>query len=57
MVQLNSLQLQFDNLNVVFEEAIAKDYPLDQIKTLFYQIKDLQNLIAERKAHLHGEAA
>jgi len=57
MVNLSSLQNQLDNLNIIFEEAITKEYSIDKIKVIFSQIKDLQKMIAERKKHLNGETS
>lgn len=55
MVHLNSLQLQLENLKVVFEDEIIKGADIDKIKVLYYQLKGLEKLIDERKAKLDGE--
>ena len=40
MVQLNSLQLQLENLKIIFEDEILKpESDIEKIKLLFYQIK------------------
>lgn len=55
MVLLSSLQLQLDNLQIIFEEEILREGNMEKIKQLFLQIKGLHKLIAERKALLDGQ--
>jgi hypothetical protein len=55
MVELNSLNIQLENLRVIFEEEVLKENAsMEQIKTLFMQIKDVEKLIAKHKAEGNG---
>jgi hypothetical protein len=49
MLVLQSLNIQLENLKVVFEDALNKGSSIDELKRLYQQIKELEKLIAERK--------
>ena len=49
MIELNSLQLQLENLKVLKEDAMLKGFSLSTIKMLASQIKEVEKAIADRK--------
>ncbi len=46
MVDLLSLTNQLEKLNVVYDETISKGASLADIKKVYYQIREVENLIA-----------
>ena len=54
MLEIQSLKLQLENLQVIFEDEIAKG-SLDKIRSIFIQIKELESRITKTKAKLDGE--
>jgi hypothetical protein len=49
LVHLPSLQLQLENLKIVFEDELLKDADIQKIKNVYSQITGLEKMIAERK--------
>ena len=48
-MHLASLQLQLENLKIVFEDELLKDADIQKIKNVHVQITGLERMIAERK--------
>jgi hypothetical protein len=50
MLKLKSLQLQLENLKVVFNEAIGnQDISIEELRKIREQISGLENLIEQKK--------
>jgi hypothetical protein len=49
MTDLISLASQLEKLNIVYDETISRGAPLADIKKVYYQIKEVENLIAGQK--------
>jgi len=55
MLQLKSLQLQLQNLRVLFNDALANPaVSLDELRKIREQINDVEKRIEERKTLLFG---
>lgn len=54
MIELNSLNLQLDNLKVAFNNAIIKKSSLKDVKKIYNLKNDIEKLISERKANLEN---
>lgn len=52
MLQLQSLQIQLENLKVIFQEALIAGKPGKEVQKLMDQIEALEKAIEERKAYL-----
>ena len=52
MIQLKSLQLQLENLNVFLEDAKDKGKSREEIARIVEQIKEVELLIERRKEFL-----
>ena len=48
MVNLVTLTEQLEKLNVVYDETISQGASLADIKKVYYQIREMENLIAEK---------
>jgi hypothetical protein len=56
MLKLKSLQLQLENLKVVFNEAMSNpNISVQELRNMREQIVELQQLIEERKKFLLGQ--
>jgi len=49
MINLVTLTEQLEKLNVVYDETISQGASLADIKKVYYQIREMENLIAENK--------
>jgi hypothetical protein len=55
MLQLKSLQLQLKSLKVLFSDAMANEkVPIDDLREIREQIKEVEMRIEERKTFLFG---
>ena len=55
MLQLKSLQLQLQNLKVLFNDALANpEVSLDELRKIREQINEVEKHIEERKTLLFG---
>ena len=52
MIELISLTNQLDNLNIVYDEAIARGVSMIEVKKVYQQIKEVEKLIAEQKTKM-----
>ena len=52
MLQLQSLQIQLENLKVIFQEALIAGKPGKEVQKLMDQIEAVEKAIEERKAYL-----
>jgi len=48
MIDLISLTDQLEKLNIVYDETISKGASLADIKKVYYQIREVENLIADK---------
>jgi hypothetical protein len=46
MTDMNSLTGQLEKLNIVYDETISKGASLADIKKVYYQIREVENMIA-----------
>ena len=49
MVHLPGLQIQLENLKILFEDELLKDADIQKIKNVYSQIAGLEKMIAEQK--------
>ena len=52
MVELNSLNLQLENLKVLYEAAVSKDFSIQTVKLISAQIKQVEKAVESRKEKL-----
>ena len=50
MADIQNLQIQLDNLHVLFEDEIVMGADIQKIKFLFIEIKKMEKLVAESKS-------
>ena len=48
MIDLISLTDQLEKLNIVYDETISKGASLADIKKVYYQIREVESLIADK---------